>query len=63
MMVSGCVPPVIGAQGCLPHGGQQCCVVFRKEYRVRLWPIKKLKNRVLTMMLWSPERVETLLML
>ncbi|QPB11644.1 hypothetical protein [Cutibacterium phage FD3] len=34
MMVSGCVPPVIGAQGCLPHGGQQCCVVFRKECRL-----------------------------
>ena len=28
MMVSGCAPPVIGAQGCLPHGGQQVSVVF-----------------------------------
>lgn len=33
-VVSGCAPPVIGAQGCLPHGGQQCCVVFRKECRL-----------------------------
>lgn len=23
MMVSGCALPVIGARGCLPHGGQQ----------------------------------------
>ena len=30
-MVSGCAPPVIGVQGCLPHGGQQVSVVFRKE--------------------------------
>nr|DAU50426.1 MAG TPA: hypothetical protein [Caudoviricetes sp.] len=60
-MVSGCVPPVIGAQGCLPHGGQQCCVVFRKECKVRLWPIRVLRNGMLTMMLWSPERITALL--
>ncbi|USN17919.1 hypothetical protein P1113_gp41 [Propionibacterium phage PaP11-13] len=60
-MVSGCAPPVIGARGCLPHGGQQVSVVFRKECKVRLWPIKKLKNRMSTMMLLSPERARALL--
>ena len=47
-VVSGCAPPVIGVRVVSRTGGGKNGIVFRKECKVRLWPIRMLKNKTST---------------